>query len=87
MKQFGRFKFSHLTNEPKREDNIAPVRYTNSHPLLYGTTGCGKSDFLKHHLDQNKTSHLVLGRDENQLHENNVPLLHLENINFDSFVQ
>ena len=53
--------------------------------LIYGTSGSGKTSFLKHYLDQTKTNFVVFGRDEREFHASNfVPLLKLENIDIES---
>ena len=50
--------------------------------LIYGTSGSGKTSFLKY-LDQTKTNFIVFG-DETGFNDNYVPLLQLENINIES---
>ena len=53
--------------------------------LIYGTSGSGKTSFLKHYLDQTETNFIVFGRDEREFHASNfVPLLKLENIDIES---
>ena len=46
--------------------------------LIYGTSGSGKTSFLKCYLDQTKTTFLVFGRDENEFKDKYIPLLQLE---------
>ena len=55
--------------------------------LIYGTSGSGKTSFLKYHLDQTKckaseavSNFIVFGRDENEFQDNYIPLWQLENI-------
>ena len=48
--------------------------------LTYGTSGSGRTSFLKYYLDQTETLFLVFGRDENEFNDNYVPLLQLEKI-------
>ena len=48
--------------------------------LIYGTSGSGKTSFLKYYLDQTKTNFIVFGRDETEFSDNYIPLLQLENI-------
>ena len=49
--------------------------------LIYGTSGSGKTSFLKYYLDQNKSNFIVFGRNETEFHSDKyVPLLQLENI-------
>ena len=59
--------------------------------LIYGTSGSGKTSFLKHYLDQTKsdldqtkTHFLVFGRDETEFEDNYIPLLQLEKIEIES---
>ena len=87
LKQFKGFKHSHLqrscppvTNHPEEISPSKPITKTNSHCLIYGTSGSGKTSFLKYFLDQTKTNFLVFGRDENEFNDNYVPLLQLEEI-------
>ena len=46
--------------------------------LIYGTSGSGKTSFLRYYLDQTKTSFIVFGRDETEFNDNYIPLLQLE---------
>ena len=64
---------------------------TNCHRLIYGSSGSGKTSFLKYYLQsyasRNKTSYLVFGRDEKEFPASNfVPLLQLEKIGIESLV-
>ena len=53
--------------------------------LIYGTSGSGKTSFLKYYLDQTKSVFMIFGRDETEFHPDNyVPLLQLENIDMQS---
>ena len=80
--QFAGFKYSHLTNqereqEIKEQDNA----YSNSHFIIYGSSGSGKTSFLKHYLTQVQQSYLVFGRDEREFPPQNfVPLQQLANV-------
>ena len=79
LKQFKRFKKSHLTDQPKDEPQVKPIANTNCHFLVYGTSGSGKTSFLKYYLDQTKNDFLVFGRDETEFRqENYIPLFQLE---------
>ena len=80
VKQFEGFKKSHLTNQPEEVSPSKPIKNTNSHMLIYGTSGSGKTSFLKYHLDETKTNFLVFGRDETEFKDNYIPLLQLEKI-------
>ena len=52
--------------------------------LIYGTSGSGKTSFLKYYLDQTKTTFLVFGRNEKEFKDNYIPLLQLEKIAIES---
>ena len=52
--------------------------------LIYGTRGSGRTSFLKYYLDQTKSNLIVFSRNETGFPDNFVPLLQLENINFES---
>ena len=80
LKQFKGFKYSHLTNKEEEQELTPPNTSTNSHFLIYGTSGSGKTSFLKYYLDQTKTNLIVFGRDETEFKDNYIPLLQLENI-------
>ena len=80
LKQFKGFKYSHLTNKEEEQELTPPNTSTNSHFLIYGTSGSGKTSFLKYYLDQTKTNFVVFGRDENEFKDKYIPLLQLENI-------
>ena len=80
LEQFKGFKYSHLTNKEEEQELTPPNTNTNSHFLIYGTSGSGKTSFLKYYLDQTKTNFIVFGRDENEFKDNYIPLLQLENI-------
>ena len=58
LKRFKGFKKSHLqrscptvTDQPKDEPQVKPITNTNCHFLVYGTSGSGKTSFLKYYLD------------------------------------
>ena len=48
--------------------------------LIYGTSGSGKTSFLKYYLDQTKSNFIVFCRNENEFNDNYIPLLQFENI-------
>ena len=51
---------------------------------MYGTSGSGKTSFLKYYLDQTKSDFIVFGRDEAEFPGRFVQLLQLENITIES---
>ena len=57
--------------------------------MLYinnGSTGSGKTSFLKYHLNQNKSKFIVFGRDRTEFHYDRcVPLLQLQKFDIESF--
>ena len=52
--------------------------------LIYGTSGSGKSSFLKSYLDPTKSNIIHFGGDETEFRDNFVPLLQLEKIEIES---
>ena len=99
--QFTGFKYSHLTNqeinesrEATREDLglIKDSHNNNSHLTIYGSSGSGKTSFLKHYLSHtsrdSSRSYLVFGRDEREFPSQNfVPLLQLEKVGIESLTK
>ena len=83
-KQFKGFKKSHLTDQPKDEPQVKPITNTNCRFLVYGTSGSGKTSFLKYYLDQTKNYFIVFGRDEAEFQGRFIQLLQLENITIES---
>ena len=51
---------------------------------MYGTSGSGKTSFLKYYLDQTKNDFIVFGRDEAEFPGRFIQLLQLENITIES---
>ena len=84
LKQFKGFKHSHLTTQPEEVSPSKPISHSNCQMLIYGTSGSGKTSFLKYYLDQTKTNFIVFGRDKNEFNDDYVPLLQLENIEIES---
>ena len=93
--QFAGFKYSHLTNQ-EREQEIKESRekspHNNSHFIIYGSSGSGKTSFLKHYLAQrphdksrdSSRTYVVFGRDEREFPSQNfVPLLQLEKVSIE----
>ena len=94
--QFAGFKYSHLTNH-EREQEIKESHeatreaevHGNSHFIIYGSSGSGKTSFLKHYLAQvaelRQRTYVVFGRDEREFPSQNfVPLLQLEKVSIES---
>ena len=84
LKQFKGFKKFHLTNKEEEQELTPPNTNTNCHMLIYGTSGSGKTSFLKYYLDQTKTNFIVFGRDEAEFPGRFIQLLQLENITIES---
>ena len=91
--QFERFKYSHLTNQEReapqdtREATREAEVHGNSHFIIYGSSGSGKTSFLKHYLAQvaEQRTYVVFGRDEREFPSQNfVPLLQLEKVGIES---
>ena len=87
--QFKGFKHSHLdgVDTSQNQQLAPPIENTNSHFLIYGSSGSGKTSYLKHYLTQilRKSSYVVFGRDEEEFPASNfVPLLQLEKIGIES---
>ena len=86
--QFAGFKYSHLTNQ-EREQEIKESReespsHNNSHFIIYGSSGSGKTSFLKHYLAQIQRTYVVFGRDEREFPSQIfVPLLQLEKVSIE----
>ena len=93
--QFAGFKYFHLTNQEReapqdtREATREAEVHGNSHFIIYGSSGSGKTSFLKHSLAQVATqrqrNYVVFGRDEREFPSQNfVPLLQLEKVSIES---
>ena len=91
--QFAGFKYSHLTNQEReapqdtREATREAEVHGNSHFIIYGSSGSGKTSFLKHYLAQvaEQRTYVVFGRDEREFPSQNfVPLLQLEKVSIES---
>ena len=92
--QFAGFKYSHLTNqeikksrEATRDDmglGLPKDAHSNSHFIIYGSSGSGKTSFLKHYSAHTPRTYVVFGRDEREFpFQNFVPLLQLENVSIE----
>ena len=56
--------------------------------LIYGTSGSGKTSFLKYYLYQTKSNFIVFGRDVTGFHNDRyVPLLQLEKFDIESLAK
>ena len=98
LQQFAGFKYSHLTNQEREapQDTIEESReatpvHGNSHFIIYGSSGSGKTSFLKHYLAianariGEQRTYVVFGRDEREFPSQNfVPLLQLEKVAIES---
>ena len=100
--QFAGFKYSHLTNQEREatreqeaigEESPREATHNNSHNnshfIIYGSSGSGKTSFLKHYLSQvaelRLRTYVVFGRDEREFPSQNfVPLLQLEKVSIES---
>ena len=95
--QFAGFKYSHLTNQEReapqdtREATREAEVHGNSHFIIYGSSGSGKTSFLKHYLAianaqvAEQRTYVVFGRDEREFPSQNfVPLLQLEKVGIES---
>ena len=84
--QFAGFKYSHLTNQEIKESRddmglgLPKDVHSNSHFIIYGRSGSGKTSFLKHYLGpyttatanaQQQVKYLVFGRDEREFPSQN----------------
>ena len=92
--QFDGFKYSHLTNQEgeatietshsNTHSNMHEATHSNMHFIIYGSSGSGKTSFLKHYLAQVPRFYVVFGRDEREFPSQNfVPLLQLEKVNIE----
>ena len=71
-----------MTNQKEPEQPVAPISNTNGHLLVYGSSGSGKTSFLKHYLNETKANFIVFGRNSTEFHEQTfLNLLQLEIIN------
>ena len=97
--QFAGFKYSHLTNQEREathettHNNSHNNSHCNAHFIIYGSSGSGKTSFLKHYLAQrphdkscdSSRTYVVFGRDEREFPSQNfVPLLQLEKVSIES---
>ena len=96
--QFAGFKYSHLTNQEREscreqkalgEASEEAPHNNNSHFIIYGSSGSGKTSFLKHYLAQRprdkSRTYVVFGRDEREFPSQNfVPLLQVEKVGIES---
>ena len=88
LKQFKGFKYSYLTNQPEQLPQPQPVSNTNCHMLIYGTSGSGKTSFLKYYLNQTKSNFIVFGNDVTEFHyDRYIPLLQLEKLDIEPLAQ
>ena len=101
--QFAGFKYSRLTNQERkqeikesREESPREATHKNSHCnahfIIYGSSGSGKTSFLKHYLAQqphdksrdSSRTYVVFGRDEREFPSQKfVPLLQLKKVSIE----
>ena len=92
--QFDGFKYTHLTNQEGEatietsHSNMHEATHSNMHFIIYGSSGSGKTSFLKYCLAtasaQNQRTYVVFGRDEREFPSQNfVPLLQLEKVSIE----
>ena len=88
--QFDGFKYTHLTNQEGEatietsHSNMHEATHSNMHFIIYGSSGSGKTSFLKHYLAQVPRFYVVFGRDEREFPSQNfVPLLQLEKVSIE----
>ena len=91
--QFAGFEYSHLTNQEIKESHEATRSYakdvreashSNSHFIIYGSSGSGKTSSPKHYLTHTPRTYVVFGRDEREFPSQNfAPLLQLENVSIE----
>ena len=88
--QFAGFKYSHLTNQEIKESRydmglgLPKDAHSNSHFIIYGSSGSGKTSFLEHYLAHTPRTYVVFGRDIREFPSQNfVPLLQLENVSIE----
>ena len=95
--QFAGFKYSHLTNQEGEQEikesreatrssakDVREAPHSNSHFIIYGSSGSGKTSFLKHFLTHTARTYVVFGRDESEFPSQNIaPLLQLENVSIE----
>ena len=79
LKQSKGFTYSHLTNQEEQLELTPSIENTNYHILMFGSSGPGRTSFLKHYLDQSKSGYIVFCRDAKEFQDNRyVELMQLE---------
>ena len=84
LKQFKGFKYSHLTKKEEQHEGTPPITNTNCHFVIFGSSGSGKTSFLKHYLNQTKSDYIVFGRDVNEFKNNYVEVMQLKKFEIES---
>ena len=71
--KFEGFKYSHLSRETTHEAfrGGASLTNTNCPFLIYGSSGSGKTSFLKHYLARTPRTYVVFGQNENEFPASN----------------
>ena len=60
FKKFTHFKTNHYTQSKSQIESIDKSK--NSHFLIYGSTGSGKTNFLKYYLTRHNLDYIIFGR-------------------------
>ena len=73
--------------EEKQQELLPPITNTNCHVLIFGSSGSGKTIFLKQYLDQTEYDYIVFGCDASEFQDYRyVEIKQLEKIKSESLV-
>ena len=73
-----------MTKKEEQHEVTPPITNTNCHFVIFGSSGSGKTSFLKHYLNQTKSDYIVFGRDVNELKNNYVEVMQLKKFEIES---